>query len=153
MKRRLSTLALGAAAFMLLLAGCTPQAPQETGSQTPPETVSQAPLETVSPVCAAVDNLDSSLEEFRNTVTPEVTAEELRAARDKVKISFDALAAEAQDLARDQLKELNAEIDRFQAAVEDVSNGATVQDATDALRNETDAVDASLNDLQSELTC
>ena len=153
MKRRLSTLALSTAAFMLLLTGCTPQTPQETVSQTPQETVSQPPQETVSPVCAAVDNLDSSLEEFRNTLTPEVTAEELRLARDKVGVAFDVLAVELQDIARDQLKELNAEIDRFQAAVEDVSNGATIQDATDSLRDEADGVEAPLNDLESELTC
>lgn len=138
-----STLPLCAATNMLLLTAGTPQASQEP--------VSSTPQGTDSTVCSAVVNLYSSLEEFRSTVTPEVTVEELRIARDKAKVAQDAVATEIQDLARDQLMELNAEIDRFQAAIEDVADSATVRDATVALGNETEAVDTPLNDLASKL--
>lgn len=140
-----SALALCTAAFVLALAGCAPPAPQDTLARTPQE--------TVSAVCASADALAASIDEFRNTLSPEVTIEQIEMARDKVSAAYDVLAAEARDVAQERAGELKTHVEPFQKAVKDVSNGAKVSDAIDSLKSETDAVDSSLGSLANELKC
>ncbi len=128
---------LGTAALPLSTVGCAPESPQENVSQ----------------ACASADPVAASLEEFRNTLTPDATIEQLRTARDKARTSSDDFMAEVQDVARDRGDELDSDVDAFQAAVDDVPNDTRVPDALDSLRNESDSVDTSLSGLKSELNC
>lgn len=157
MQRRASTVAsaasLGAAAFLLALAGCAQQAPQEPVPPATQETITQVPRETASPVCASADALTDSLNDFRNTLTPEATPEQIRLARDKVKTSYDSLASDLNSIAQNVGEDLRTQVDRLKATVGGISNGAKVSDAIDSLKSNTDAIGSSLNSLESELKC
>ncbi|GAA1496409.1 hypothetical protein [Paeniglutamicibacter kerguelensis] len=161
LSRTAGPLALAAAALLLALAGCAPQPPAESASPVPTdmaspvptEMVSPVPTETVSPVCSSADALAASLDEFHNTLTPDATLEQVGAARDKVVMSYDALVAEVKDVAQERVAELKTQVDRLKATVESVKEGAKVSDAIEELENQADAVDTSLNSLESQLKC
>jgi ABC-type transporter Mla subunit MlaD len=97
--------------------------------------------------------LTDSLNDFRITLTPEATPEQIRLARDKVKTSYDSLASDLNSIAQNVGEDLRTQVDRLKATVGGISNGAKVSDAIDSLKSNTDAIGSSLNSLESELKC
>ncbi len=130
-------LTLGASMMLLALAGCSSPSPQENTTQ----------------ACAAADTFAASLEEFRATLTPEATAEQLRSARAKVEDSYDTLVEEAGDVAEDRREELETTVRAFRDAVDEVPDDTKVPDAIDSLRGEANDVDNALTNFESELQC
>ncbi|VXB69541.1 hypothetical protein [Citricoccus sp. K5] len=130
-------LAVGASVALLALAGCSTPSPQENVSQ----------------ACAATETFSTSLEEFRATLTPDATTEQLRSARDKVGESYDALVEEAGDVAEDRREELDTTVRDFREAVNEVPDDTKVPDALSSLREEANDVGTALSDVESDLQC
>jgi len=131
------TAAVALAVASLALNACSPPSPQENVSQ----------------ACAAAESLAASVEQFRSTLSADATIEQVRSARDDVVASYDALVAEAQDVAQDRKDELETNVEEFQSAVDDVPDDTKLPDAVESLRNESADVGTALDGLEAELQC
>jgi hypothetical protein len=131
------TAAVALAVAALALNACSPPSPQENVSQ----------------ACAAAESLAASVEQFRSTLSADATIEQVRSARDDVVASYDALVAEAQDVAQDRKDELETNVEEFQSAVDDVPDDTKLPDAVESLRNESADVGTALDGLEAELQC
>ena len=129
------SIAFGAAAA--LIAGC--------GSPTPQENVSQA--------CAASEAFGAALKTFQETLTADATVEEVQAAREGVRGTYETLVNETQDVAQDRMAELGTATDELNAAVDAVPSDAALSDALGSLKNEAADVVNARNDLDNELKC
>lgn len=153
--------AIGAATVLLAVAGCTGGAPQEstpppqstTAQEATPTPESPAPTGEVSQACASADRFAEALVEFRATLEPEATLEQIGSAGERVNASFDALVADARDLAQDRVAEVNASVSELRAAIDAVPDDSAVPEAIVSLRDEAEDVRAALQDLQRDMTC
>jgi hypothetical protein len=130
---------IGTAAFGLalgMLAGC-----------------SASPEENVSKACAASDAFAAALQNFRQTLTPDASIDEIRAAREEVSNTYNDLKGAAANVAKDRTDELASATDEFKAAVDAVPDDATVPQAVDSLKNEAAKVDTARQGVASELNC
>ncbi|MFB0833690.1 hypothetical protein ACX8Z9_07890 [Arthrobacter halodurans] len=141
MKRKLPAFAgaaaAGAAMGLLAVTGCSPPSPQENVSQ----------------ACAASDAMASAIEEFRAALSADATVEEVRTARDKVSDAYDTLTAEMEDVAEDRVNDLEANVDEFRSAVDQVPDDAQLSDALESLGNEASDVRTALDGVDSDLNC
>ena len=138
------TIALGIAAAVLT--GC--------GTSTPGASVSSARAEkNVSQACAAASAYAASLTNFKQTLQPGVTMEQVDSARDQVVRAFDDLIKSSQDVAQDQVDAVKRAEENFVRAVRAVPNDATLSQAVDSLRDEAAGVQAAVSDLQTAAQC
>jgi hypothetical protein len=135
-------IALGTAA--LLLAGCS-----ATGTSSP----SASPTQTVSPVCAASVAFSASLTNFKDTLKPGATVEQIRSARDQVLKSYDDLVNAAGDAAKERVDAVKAAEQKFTSAVNSVPDDATLTQAVTSLRDEAANVQAAISDLANDAKC
>jgi hypothetical protein len=149
------------AATLLAVAACTGGTPQES-TPTPesaavqeatPTPESSAPTDEVSQACASADRLADALVDFRATLKPEATLEQIGSAGDKVNASFEALVTDARDLAQDRVAEVNASVRELRAAIDAVPDDSAVPEAIVSLRDEAEDVRSELQDLQSDISC
>ncbi|HRO29798.1 MULTISPECIES: hypothetical protein [Micrococcaceae] len=153
--------AIGATTLLLAVAACTGGGPQEstpapassTAQESTPAPESPDPSEGVSQACASADRFADALVEFRATLKPESSLEQIRMAREKVTASFDALVRDARDLAQDRVAELEASVSELRAAVAAVPDDSAVPEAIVSLRDEADDVRAALQNLRRDITC
>jgi hypothetical protein len=153
--------AIGAATLLLAVAGCTGGTPQEstpppesaTTQQGTPTPESPTPTDKVSQACASADSFAEALADFRATLKPESTIEQISLARDRVSTSFDALVTDARDLARDRVAEVQASVSQLRAAIDAIPDDSGVPAAIASLRDETEDVRAALQDLRNDMTC
>ena len=143
------TIALGAA--VALLTGCSPSNPPAATSS-PTASVSSPPA-SVSPVCAAVDAHAAALADFKNTLTPDATIEQVQAARAEVQKTYEDLVQESANLAQQRADAVKAAEAKFNAAVAAVPDTATLTQAADSLRDEASNVEAAIRDLRAEVNC
>ncbi|CAH0281794.1 MULTISPECIES: hypothetical protein [unclassified Arthrobacter] len=136
-------MALGAA--IGLLAGCSTTSPS-----TSPAT-SQTP--SVSPVCAAADAFSASLTNFKDTLRPGATVEQIQSARDQVRKTYDDLVQSAGDAAKDRVDAVKTAQQKFTAAVNAVPDTATLSQAVNSLRDEAANVQAAVSDLSNDVKC
>ncbi len=134
-------MALGAT--MALLAGCS-----STGAGPSP-----SPTPSVSPVCAAADAYSSALTNFKDTLKPGVTVDQIRTARDQVLKAFDDMVSAAGDAAKDRVDAVKTAEQKFTSAVKAVPNDATLSQAVQSLRDEAANVQGAITDLTSEVKC
>ncbi|SDK80732.1 hypothetical protein SAMN04487916_103131 [Arthrobacter sp. ov407] len=127
-------LALGAA--VALLTSCAP---------TPQENVSQA--------CAAADAYAAALTNFKDTLTPSATVEQVQTARDQVTKTYDEMIKQSQDVAKDRADAVKTAQQNLESAVKDVPNDATLKQAANSLRDDTVKLQAAASDLRSQLKC
>ncbi|MEO3933109.1 hypothetical protein WMO79_09905 [Micrococcaceae bacterium Sec7.4] len=142
-------LALGAA--IALLTGCSTTSPPASTSS--PQATSSSPTPTVSPACPAADAFAVALTGIKDTLKPGTTLEQVRAARDQVVKTYDALVKEIGNAAKTRVDAVTAAEDRFAAAVNDVPDDATLTEAVDSLRDEAANVQGALSDLVTEVKC
>jgi cytochrome c556 len=136
-------MALGAA--IALLAGC---------STTSPSTSPAASQTTsVSPVCAASDAFSASLTNFKDTLKPGATVEQVQSARDQVKKAYDDLLNAAGDAAKERVDAVKSAQQKFASAVNAVPDTATLTQAVDSLRDEAANVQAAVSDLSNDVKC
>ena len=136
-------MALGAA--IALLAGCSTTSPS-----TSPGT---SQTKSVSPVCAASDAFSASLTNFKDTLKPGVTVEQIQSARDQVRKAYDDLLNAAGDAAKARVDAVKSAQQKFAAAVSAVPDTATLSQAVNSLRDEAANVQAALSDLSNDVEC
>ena len=147
----LGSIALGAA--VALLTGCSPASPPAaTPSPSPTVTVSSPPAST-SEVCAAVDAHAAALANFKATLKPDATVEEVRAAQEEVTKTYEDLVKAGENLAQERADAVKAAEAKFNAAVAAVPDDATLTQATNSLRDEASNVEAAIRDLRAEVKC
>ena len=127
-----------------LLAGCS------TTTTTSPGT---SQTQTVSPVCSTSAAFSASLTNFKDTLKPGATLDQIRTARDQVVKAYDDLLKAAADVAKERVDAVKAAQQKFASAVNAVPNDATVTQAVDSLRDEAANVQAALSDLTTEAKC
>ena len=145
----LGSIALGAA--VALLTGCSPASPP-AATPSPTVTVSSPPASTAQ-VCAAVDAHAAALANFKATLTPDATIEEVRAAQDQVTKTYDEMVKAGENLAQERADAVKAAEAKFNAAVAAVPDDATLTQATNSLRDEASNVEAAIRDLRAEVKC
>jgi erythromycin esterase-like protein len=128
------TVALGAA--VALMAGCAP---------TPQENVSQA--------CAAVSAYAAALTNFKDTLKPSATVDQVKTARDQVDKTYQDMIKQTQDVAKDRADAVNTAQQDLDKAVKDVPDDATLTQAAASLRDDTVKLQAAASDLRSQLKC
>lgn len=111
------------------------------------------PEENTEQACGAADDLTAALDDFRSTLTPDATVDDVRAARDDLGETWQEFEAAASDVVADRSEELDEAWDGLQQAVDDVSGDATVAGAIDTLRDEAQGVKDARDDVVSELDC
>lgn len=131
------------AAAIALLAGCS-----GTGTSASP-----SPTPSVSPVCAAASAYESALTNFKDTLKPSSTIEQVQTARDQVVKAFDNMVSAAGDAAKDRVDAVKTAEQKFAAAVKAVPDSATLTQAIDSLRVEAANVQGAVADLTSEVKC
>ncbi|SDK80565.1 hypothetical protein SAMN04487916_103126 [Arthrobacter sp. ov407] len=136
-------IALGAA--IGLLAGCSTTSPS-----TSPGT---SQTQSVSPVCAASDAFSASLTNFKDTLKPGATVEQIQAARDQVKKAYDDLLNAASDAAKERVDAVKSAQQKFTSAVNAVPDTATLTQAFNSLRDEAANVQAAVSDLSNDVKC
>lgn len=143
------SIALGAA--VALLTGCSPANPPAVTSS--PTIALTSPPASVAPVCAAADAHAEALADFKTTLKPDATIEQVRAAQEKVAKTYDDLVAARGNLAQQRAEAVKAAEDKFNAAVAAVPDTATLTQAADSLRDEASNVEAAVSDLRTEINC
>jgi cytochrome c556 len=128
-----------------LLAGCSTTSPS-----TSPAT---SQTKSVSPVCAASDAFSASLTNFKDTLKPGATVEQIQSARDQVKKAYDDLLNAAGDAAKERVDAVKAAQQKFASAVNAVPDSATLSQAVNSLRDEAANVQAAVSDLSNEVKC
>ena len=115
-------------------------------------TVSSPPAST-SQVCAAVDAHAAALANFKDTLKPDATVEEVRAAQEEVTKTYEDLVKAGENLAQERADAVKAAEAKFNAAVAAVPDDATLTQATNSLRDEASNVEAAIRDLRAEVKC
>ncbi|NUL44355.1 hypothetical protein F7P69_04000 [Cellulosimicrobium funkei] len=114
---------------------------------------SSSPEENVSTACEASDAYAAALQSFKDTLSPEATVEEVRAARDEVRTTHDDLVEAAEEVAEDRLEDLDSAEDGLHEAVEDLPDDVTMADATGDLESQASEVETARNAVAEELSC
>ena len=128
---------------MALLAGCSSMSSSPSASPTP----------SVSPVCAAAATYESALTNFKDTLKPGVTVDQVRTARDQVVKTFEEMVSAAGDTAKERVDAVKTAEQKFASAVKAIPNDATLTQAIDSLRDEAANVQGAISDLTSEVKC
>lgn len=128
-----------------LLTGCSTTSPNASPA------TSQTP--SVSPVCAASAAFSSSLTNFKDTLKPGATLEQIRSAREQVAKAYDDLVTAAGDAAKDRVDAVKTAQQKFGAAVNAVPDTATLTQAINSLRDEAANVQAAVSDLTNDAKC
>ncbi|MFI2363744.1 hypothetical protein [Promicromonospora sp. NPDC019610] len=116
-----------------------------SGGDTPEQNTEQA--------CGAADDLTAALDDFRSTLTPDATVDDVRAARDDLSQSWQEFESATSDVVADRSEELDQAWDGLQKAVDDVAGEATVEGAINTLRDEWQGVKDAKDDVVAELDC
>ena len=103
--------------------------------------------------CTAADALARALTSFKDSLKTGATVDQVRAARDQVVKTYNELAAAVGDVAKGRLEAVKSAADRFDAAVKDIPDDASLTQAVDSLRQEAKDVQAALSDLLTEVHC
>lgn len=135
-----------------LLTGCSPSTPGSTSTASAVASSARAEANTAE-VCSAAAAHNAALTTFRNLLTPEVTIEQLRAARDEVVKTYAELEKKAEIVAADRLAAVREAQQNFEAAVNDVRDQATVPEAVASLKDEAAGVETALSDLNRDIQC
>ena len=137
-------IALGFAVAML--AGCSTSSPGTSVSSARAE-------ENVSQACAAASAYAAALTNFKQTLKPGATVEQVQTARDEVAKTYDDLIKASQDVARDEVDAVQAAQKNLERAVKDIPDDATLTQAVGSLRDEAVNVQAAVSDLRTAAKC
>jgi predicted negative regulator of RcsB-dependent stress response len=114
---------------------------------------SASPEENVTKACGASDAFAAAVKNFRATLTPNATIEEIRSAREKVSSTYNDLKGAAANVAKDRTDALASATDDLKSAVDAVPDNATVRQAVASLKNEAAKVETARTGVASELNC
>jgi len=129
-----------------LLTGCSPSSPGTSVS-------SARAQENVSQACAAASAYAATLTNFKQTLKPGATVEQVNSAREQVAKTYDDLIKASQDVAKDEVDAVQAAEKNFDRAVKAVPDDATLTQAFGSLRDEAANVQAAVSDLRTAAKC
>ncbi|MFE7504273.1 hypothetical protein [Promicromonospora sp. NPDC057488] len=109
--------------------------------------------ENTAQACGAADDLTTALDDFRSTLTPDATVDDVRAARDELSSAWQTFDSAATEVVQDRSEELDEAWAGLQKAVDDVAGDATVAGALSTLQDEAAGVKTARDDVVSELDC
>ncbi|MGO4230650.1 hypothetical protein AB4Y72_17525 [Arthrobacter sp. YAF34] len=112
-----------------------------------------SPQENVSQACAAASAYALALTNFKDTLKPSATVDEVHSARDQVTKTYEEMIKQSQDVAKDRADAVKTAEQNLEKAVKDVPNDATLTQAAASLRDETVKLQAAASDLRSQLKC
>ncbi|WP_104182133.1 hypothetical protein [Arthrobacter sp. B0490] len=150
---------MAVAVTLALLTGCgsgtTTDTSGSTSTSSASGTGSDSPQEQAGSerICDAATAHTSAVSEFEDTLTPEVTIEQLRSARDKIVSTYTELDQAAADVAADRWVAVEAAERKLEKAVDDIPDQATVREAVESLRNEASDLKVAVGDLVKGVTC
>ena len=137
---------IAVAAALALLTSC--------GTSSPGTSVSSARAEkNVSQACTAASAYAAALTNFKQTLKPGATIEQIKSAREQVSKSYDDLAKASRDVAKDEMDAVKKAENKFDSAVRAVPNDATLAQAAASLRDDAANVQAAVSDLQTATKC
>ncbi|BCW70041.1 hypothetical protein [Arthrobacter sp. NicSoilB8] len=137
---------IAAGAALALLTGCGPSSPGTSVSSARAE-------KNVSQACAAASAFAGSLTNFKQTLKPGATIDQIKSAREQVAKTYDDLVKASQDVAKDEMDAVQKAENKFDAAVRAVPNDATLSQAAASLRDDAANVQAAVSDLQTATKC
>lgn len=137
---------IAVAAFLMLLTGCSTSSPGTSVS-------SARAQENVSQACAAASAYSAALTNFKQTLKPGATVEQISSARDQVAKTYDDLIRASQDVVRDEVDAVQAAEKSFDRAVRAVPDDATLTQAVGSLRDEAANAQAAVSDLRTAAKC
>jgi hypothetical protein len=114
---------------------------------------SAGPQENVAKACGASDAFAAALQNFRKTLTPDSTIEEIRSAREEVSNTYNDLKGATANVAKDRADALASATGELKSAVDAVPDDATVRQAVTSLKNEAANVETARKGVASELNC
>ena len=109
--------------------------------------------ENTAQACSAADDVTTALDNFRSTLTPDATVDDVRGARDELSSAWQTFDSAATEVVQDRSEELDEAWDGLQKAVDDVAGEATVSGAIDTLRDEAQGLKDAKDDVVAELDC
>ncbi len=124
-------------ALLLLLAACDDEPTQDEANQQ---------------FCDDVGVFLASLGDLRD-IDKDTPISEFEDARENVRVSYDnmiASAAQVRDVRLDDLQEAN---DNLRAAVDDIDDDATLQEARDSIKDDVDEVSNQLSQALNDVNC
>ena len=137
---------IAAAAAIALLTGCGPSSPGTAVSSARAE-------KNVSQACAAASAFAGALTNFKQTLKPGATIEQIKSAREQVAKTYDDLVKASQDVAKDEMDAVKTAKNKFDQAVRAVPDDATLTQAAASLRDDAANVQAAVSDLQTANKC
>lgn len=135
-----------------LLTGCAASPPGSTSTASANASSAQAQAKNED-VCKAAADYNAAVTSFKNQLTPEVTIDQLRAARDEVVKTYAELDKASANIAEDRIAAVRAAERKLEAAVNDVRDQATVPEAVASLKDEASGVETALRDLTKDVQC
>ncbi|WP_434995665.1 hypothetical protein [Arthrobacter sp. Ld5] len=120
-----------------LLAGCSEPTPTENTDQ----------------ACASADAFTAAVDDFTDTLRPGADVEEVQAARDEVRRTFEDLMEEGGDVAEDKREALNKTVAEFRTAVDEIPDDTTLSQGLAVLRQKAAEVDTTRGEYVAELGC
>jgi hypothetical protein len=127
----------GAAAAMLLLAACDDEPTQE---------------EAEEQFCDDVGALGAALGELRD-VDNETSVEDFEAARESVRNAYDNVITSAQQLREVRLDDLQEANDNLRAAIDDIDDDASLDEALSSIDEEVEEVTLQLSQVLNDVNC
>jgi hypothetical protein len=118
----------------------------------PSETVSSPPASTAE-LCAAAEAHAAALANFKTTLKPDATLDQVHAAQAQVTKTYDDLVTARKNLAQERADAVKSAEAKLNAAVNAVPNDTTLTQAADSLRDEASNVEAAIRDLRAEVKC
>lgn len=137
---------IAAGAAIALLTGCGPSSPGTSVSSARAE-------KNVSQACAAASAFAGALTNFKQTLKPGATVEQIKSAREQVAKTYDDLVNASQDVAKDEMDAVKKAENNFDQAVRAVPDDATLTQAAASLRDDAANVQAAVSDLQTSTKC
>ena len=138
-RNRIMFIAIGAAAAasLLLLGACDDEPTEETAQEE---------------FCDDVGAFLASLGELRD-VDSDTSVEDFEAAREGVVVSYENMVASAQQLRDVRLDDLEQANANLRAAIDDIDDDASLQEARDSIQEESEQVSKELSQLLNDVDC
>jgi hypothetical protein len=137
--RRLLVLAVAAVALIVVVAGC--------GG----DSESQASAE--ESLCASLSDFAASVVRLQGLTVQTASTDDFEAAADDVSEAWDAVVADAEDVAEADTSALESSYNDLEGAIEDAPDDVPVAEAVGTLQEEVAAVAASYREMFNGLNC
>lgn len=114
---------------------------------------SSSPAENTAAACSALQDYQSSLEAFGKALTPDMTVDQLKTAKDNVKSATEKLDAAVGSVESDRVKALDQAWKSLSDTVDGLAGDSSVASATSSIKTEVQKVQQARTDLDSAIKC